>query len=67
MFPVAILVQFSQSTFSGDEASGAVHITLLLAGGTSTVDINVTVIPSDQTPVSAEGKKCTVGYLINEY
>ena len=67
MFPVVILVQFSQSTFAGDEASGAVHVTLLLAGGTSTVDINVTVIPSNQTPVSAEGKKRTVGYLINEY
>ena len=31
---------------------------LLLEGGTSSSDINVTVIPSDQSSVSAEGMRC---------
>ena len=36
--------------------SGVISVTLSLSGGTSTNDIIVTVIPSDQSPVSAEGK-----------
>ena len=53
-----LMVQFSQSTFPGSESLGKVPVTLLLEGGTSNSDINVTVIPSDQSPLSAEGKRC---------
>ena len=53
-----LMVQFSQSTFPGSESLGRVPVTLLLEGGTSDSDISVTVIPSDQSPLSAEGKRC---------
>ena len=50
------MVQFSETTYSGSEESGVVPVTLLLEGGTSPFAITVTVTPSDQSPVSAEGK-----------
>jgi len=40
----------------GLEASGFISVTLLLRGGTAIDDIIVFVTPSDQSPVSAEGK-----------
>ena len=52
------MVRFSNITYSGTEESGAVSVTLLLEGGTSNFNITVTVIPSDQSPLSAEGKRC---------
>ena len=51
-------MEFSQPDFTGSEQSGVVPVTLVLRRGTSTSDITVTVIPSDQSPVSAEGKRC---------
>ena len=58
-FITAVLtVQFSQITYFGSEESGVVPVTLLLGGGTSSIDITITVTPSDQSPVSAEGKRC---------
>ena len=54
----ALTVQFSQSTYTSSESSGIVPVTLLLSGGVSASNIIVTVIPSDQSPVSAEGKRC---------
>ena len=51
------MVQFSQNDFIGSESSGIVPVTLLLRGGTSDSDISVIVIPSDQSPLSAEGKR----------
>jgi len=57
-YTLALAVQFSQSVYTNDESSGGVPVTLLLIGGTSSSDINVTVIPSDQSPLSAEGKRC---------
>ena len=59
--------------YSGSEASGAISVTLLLKGGTSSYNISVTVIPSDQSPaISAEGNNLTIGnqftyLLINVY
>ena len=52
------MVKFSQSLFPGTESLGRVPVTLLLEGGTSDSDISVTVTPSDQSPLSAEGKRC---------
>ena len=50
-------VEFNQLTYADSESSGVISVTLLLRGGTSTNDITVTVIPSDKSPVSAEGKE----------
>lgn len=52
------MVQFLHNTYTGSEASGVVPVTLMLQGGTSPFVITVTVTPSDQLPVSAEGKGC---------
>ena len=57
-FIADLRVEFSDTTYTGSEQSGVVPVTLVLRGGTSTSDITVTVIPSDQSPVSAEGKRC---------
>ena len=59
LFTAVLTVQFSKSTFSGSETAGAITVTLLLGGGTSASVIIVTVIPSDQSPVSAHGKIMT--------
>ena len=48
---------FDQKTYTGLESSGVMIVTLSLSGGTSTNDIIVTVIPSDHSSVSAEGKE----------
>ena len=53
-----LTVQFSQNVFTGSEFSGIVPVTILLRGGTADRDISVTVTPSDQSPLSAEGKRC---------
>ena len=50
-------MRFDQETYNGSESSGVMIVTLSLSGGTSANDITVTVIPSDQLPVSAEGKE----------
>jgi len=52
------MVEFSQTVFTGSESSGTLPVFLLLRGGTSTNPISVIVTPSDQSPVSAEGKSC---------
>ena len=51
-----LTVQFSKTTYTGSERSGVIPVTLILGGGTSSNKITVTVTPSDQSPVSAEGK-----------
>ena len=57
-FILVLMVQFSQPNYTTSESSGVVPVTLMLEGGTSDSDISVTVIPSDQSPLSAEGKRC---------
>ena len=56
-YTLVLSVEFDQMIYSGSEASGIISVTLLLRGGTSSYNISVTVMLSDQTPVSAEGKK----------
>ena len=53
-----LTVEFSQNMFTGPESSGNIAVTLSLGRGTADRDISVTVTPSDQTPLSAEGKRC---------
>ena len=42
--------------YTGSEGSRLLSVMLLLTGGTSANDISVTVTPSNQSPVSAEGE-----------
>ena len=50
-----ITVRFTQDQFPGSETTGFVIVHLKLDGGTSAYPFNVTVTPSEQSPVSAEG------------
>ena len=51
----AIRVRFAQKQYTSSEAAGFMLVTLELRGGISSNPFNVTVIPSEQSPVSAEG------------
>jgi len=53
-----LTLQFSENVSTGSESLGIVPVALVLVGGTSAIPISVTVIPSDQSPISAEGKNC---------
>ena len=57
-FYTELMVEFSDPSYTSSESSGNIPVTLLLRGGTSAIDITVTVTPSDRSPVSAEGKRC---------
>ena len=56
--PIELTVQFSKRTYTSSERSGIIPVTLLLKGGISSNKITVIVMLSDQSPLSAEGKKC---------
>jgi len=51
-----LTIEFSQSRFMNSESSTSIVATLILGRGTSSSDITVTVVPSEQSPLSAEGK-----------
>ena len=48
-------MEFTQSSFSAMEDMPFVDVELQLTGGTSSTPFDVTVTPSEQSPVSAEG------------
>ena len=50
-----IRVRFTQTQYTGSEATGFVMVTLELRNGMSSRPFNVTVTPSEQSPVSAKG------------
>ena len=52
---VEIKVRFTQEQYTSSEATGFVMVTLELVGGVSSNPFNVTITPSEQSPVSAEG------------
>ena len=52
---LGITVRFTQDQFAGSETTGFVIVYLELDGGTSAYPFSVTVISSEQSPVSAEG------------
>lgn len=52
---VGIMVLFSKNKFTGTEVLEFVLVYLELVGGTYTYPFNVTVIPYEQSPVSAKG------------
>ena len=49
------MVRFTQDTYNGSEESLSVMVTLELVGGTVFSPFNVTVTPSERSPVSAKG------------
>ena len=54
------MIYFSAAAFNGSESSGSINVDLILEGDMSIIDGNITVIviSSDQSPLSAEGKRC---------
>ena len=66
-----ITVRFTQDQFHGSETTGFVIVHLELNGGTSAYPFDVTVTPSEQSPVAAEGNSimCIImcGYLANRW
>ena len=52
---IDIRVRFTSNRFTGSEAAGFMLVTLELIRGTSSYPINITITPSEQSPVSAEG------------
>ena len=50
-----IRVRFAQTKYNGLETTGFVMVALELIGGTSADTFNVTVTPSEQSLMSAEG------------
>jgi len=50
-----IRVRFTQNKFTGSETAGFVRVDLELNRGRSVNPFSVTVIPSEQSPVSAQG------------
>ena len=50
-----IRVRFTQTQYTGSEATGFVMVTLELVRGVSSSPFSVIVTPSEQSPVSAKG------------
>ena len=48
-------VRFTQDRFFGSETEGSMLPSLELVGGTVSIPFDVTITPSEQSPVSAEG------------
>ena len=53
---VGIRVRFASNGYTGLEATGFMIVTLEFNRGISTYPFNVTITPSERSPVSAEGK-----------
>ena len=52
-------VYFNNPVFTGSESSGKVTVSMTLVRSTIMNDeITVVVIPSEQSPLSAQGKRC---------
>ena len=50
-----IRVRFTQNQFTGSETAEFIPVNLELTGGRSVNPFSVTVTPSEQSPVSAQG------------
>ena len=51
-----LTVEFASGQFTGSESSGFIEVIVKVTGGVSSSPITVTVIPSEQSPLSAMGK-----------
>ena len=61
-----IKVRFTQQQYTGSEGTGLVIITLELNKGISDISFNVTVTPSEQSPVSAQGNSVMCMIVLTE-
>ena len=52
----AVAVGFTQARYNGTEDAGILQVTIEMIGGTVSIPVDVTVIPSEQSPPSAQGK-----------
>ena len=50
-------MEFGSDEFVGSESTGHVEVVVIISGGSSTTPIEVVVTPSEQSPVSATGKR----------
>ena len=66
LFILGINVRFAQTQYTGSEAMGFVMVTLELVRGTSANPFNVTVTPSEQPLVSAEGNSVMCMIVLSE-
>ena len=57
MWCVELSVEFGSDEFVGSESTGHVEVVVIISGGSSTTPIEVVVTPSEQSPVSATGKR----------
>ena len=55
LLPIELVVGFSAPSFAGTEISGGVQVDLDIMGGVPSQFLRVSVIPSQSSPVSAEG------------
>ena len=55
LLPIELVVGFSAPSFAGTEISGGVQVELDIMGGVPSQLLRVSVIPSQSSPVSAEG------------
>ena len=55
LYFLALRVRFIQGQFTGSEALEFVRVSLELVGGTSTNAFSVTINPSEESPLSAQG------------
>ena len=60
-FADLMIVYFDALVFTGSESSGNITVSIELIRHLSLMsgNINVIVRPSDQSPISAEGERCT--------
>ena len=64
---IDVKARFTHAQYTSSEATGFVMVTLELVGGTSSNPFSVTVTPSEQSPVSAEGYSVNVHcYVLTE-
>ena len=52
---LGIMIGFKQSQYTGSEDTGFIVVSLKAMGGTFPSPFSVTVTPSEESPVSAEG------------
>ena len=60
LFIGKLAVGFSHPNYNINESSGSLMVTLLLRRGVSAISITVTVMPSDQSPLSAKSKRYAI-------
>ena len=53
----AATVEFTQERYNGTEDAGILQVGVEMIGGTVSIPVDITVMPSEQSPPSAQGNK----------